>query len=82
MTNSGRWDFWRNPLLLIFGTQAFVAADDLTTIQPLVRAYCVGCHGPTKQKADLRLDRLAELDASTFDDLGPGGKKRAGPVLK
>jgi len=28
-------------------------------IQPLLKKYCVSCHGPEKQKADLRLDTLS-----------------------
>ena len=30
-------------------------------IQPIFNAHCVGCHGPNKQKAKLRLDSYAEL---------------------
>jgi hypothetical protein len=29
------------------------------TVQPLVEAYCLDCHGPGTQKAGLRLDTLA-----------------------
>lgn len=53
-------------LCLIVPTLA-AAADDLTTIQPLVQRYCVRCHGAKTQKGDLRLDRLAELEAETFE---------------
>lgn len=44
-----------------------LAEDDFGTIQPLVTTYCVGCHGPQKQKGDLRLDRLTDLDGSMFE---------------
>ena len=27
-------------------------------IKPLINKYCVSCHGPDKQKADLRMDTL------------------------
>ena len=29
-----------------------------THIRPFLAKYCVGCHGPSKQKADLRVDKL------------------------
>lgn len=29
-----------------------------TDIRPFLTSYCVSCHGPDKQKADLRLDKL------------------------
>ena len=29
-----------------------------TVLRPFLEKYCVSCHGPNKQKADLRLDRL------------------------
>ena len=29
-----------------------------TTVQPLLRTYCSGCHGPNQQKGDRRFDRL------------------------
>ena len=38
-----------------------VAADAVgfeKEIQPLLKKYCIRCHGPEKQKADLRLDTL------------------------
>jgi MYXO-CTERM domain-containing protein len=41
-------------------------------VQPLLRKYCVECHGPDKQKGKLRLDSLAEL--------AKGGEN--GPVVK
>lgn len=44
-----------------------VASDDRASIQPLVQKYCVRCHGPVRQKGDIRLDRLSDLDAATFE---------------
>lgn len=29
-----------------------------TDVRPFLAKYCVGCHGPSKQKADLRVDKL------------------------
>lgn len=43
------------------------AADSITSHQSFFDDYCVGCHGPKSQKGDIRLDRLAELDAVTFE---------------
>ncbi|MEP3477842.1 MAG: DUF1592 domain-containing protein [Fuerstiella sp.] len=42
-------------------------ADEFSTIQPLVNGHCVRCHGSKTQKGDIRLDRLSELDAATFE---------------
>jgi mono/diheme cytochrome c family protein len=40
-------------------------------VKPLLGAYCVGCHGPAKQKGDRRFDRLdgAIRDDDTLVDL-------------
>ena len=54
--------------ILVVPTLA-AASDDLATIQPLVQACCVQCHGHEKQKGDLRLDRLAELDTAMFESV-------------
>ncbi len=36
-----------------------VAADSFeSAVRPVLARYCFGCHGPDKQKADLRFDRL------------------------
>ena len=43
------------------------ASDDRASIQPLVQKYCVRCHGPVRQKGDIRLDRLSDLDGETFE---------------
>ena len=34
------------------------AGDYETRIRPFLSKYCVSCHGPARQKADLRLDKL------------------------
>lgn len=57
------------------------ASDDHATIQPLLQKYCVRCHGPEKQKGDIRLDRLTVLDAATFqaiyEQLADGCQRRS-----
>jgi hypothetical protein len=37
-----------------------IAADDgfVTTVEPILKQHCVGCHGERKQEGDLRLDTL------------------------
>ena len=30
-------------------------------VKPLFAKYCIGCHGPDKQKGDLRLDTAASI---------------------
>ena len=46
-------------------------------IQPIFTAHCVGCHGPNKQKAKLRLDSYEELirGASCGHVIRPGDPK-------
>ena len=34
-------------------------------IKPLLATYCVKCHGPEKQKAKLRLDRMTMADINS-----------------
>ena len=49
-------------VLLYVLTTRCVAADAVRfekEIQPLLKKYCVRCHGPEKQKADLRFDTLS-----------------------
>jgi len=52
-------------------------------IRPILKAHCVSCHGPAKQKGGLRLDRKA--DALQGGDSGPPivpGKPEASLLLK
>ena len=44
-------------VLALFPTIASGQSFD-TDIRPFLTRYCVSCHGPAKQKADLRLDKL------------------------
>ncbi len=40
---------------------ATVAVDFETEIQPIFEEHCYSCHGPRKQKGDMRLDQRASL---------------------
>ena len=44
-------------MLLLFGA-APVFADFSDTVQPVLRKYCVSCHGPEKQAGKVRFDKL------------------------
>ena len=56
------------PMILCFILPSFaLGVDDRADIQPLLENYCVRCHGPEKQKGDVRLDRLTVLDSATFE---------------
>lgn len=46
-----------------------IAGDDHAAIEPLLKHYCVRCHGPVTAKSDLRLDRLNELDGGQFQNV-------------
>jgi hypothetical protein len=50
-------------LLGLVGTSSFSGADEITAHPALavLEAQCYGCHGPEKQKSDLRLDSLSEM---------------------
>ncbi|MEZ5299811.1 MAG: DUF1587 domain-containing protein [Verrucomicrobiales bacterium] len=50
----------RPPLLasvLVFTAMAATNAEE--SIEPFLEAHCVRCHGPEKEKGDLRIDRLS-----------------------
>jgi len=51
------------PALLAFvlSTLAAHSKDDFATaLDPFIKKHCIDCHGPEKQKADLRLDTLGQ----------------------
>src|SRR5207253_1180947 len=42
-------------------------------VQPIVREYCLSCHGPSQQMGGLRLDRRRDaMRGGTVADIGPG----------
>ena len=57
-------------IILFFGLPCLVQAkaDAPDSIRPLLKKHCFGCHGPDKQKGDLRLDQLsgAPAEAKTW----------------
>lgn len=76
-------------VLIMSGTWACLtmgsatAADFDRDIRPILAAHCFSCHGPTKQRGGLRLDRKA--DALRGSDSGPAivvGKSAASLLLK
>lgn len=44
-----------------------VVSDDPAAVRSLIQQYCVRCHGPDKQKGELRLDRHQDLDAARLE---------------
>lgn len=52
-----------NKIIFLALFPAFAFAQDAATyrdkVQPFINDYCVSCHGPDRQKGDLRLDTLA-----------------------
>ena len=73
--------------LLVTGAQG---AEKAYLLGPFLKAYCISCHGPEKQKGDRRFDQLtgdftnleeAEisqeiLDQLNLDEMPPEGKKQ------
>ena len=50
------------------------AVDDPDLLQPFLKAYCIQCHGPEKQKGDRRFDKLTGdftqlKEAETFQEI-------------
>jgi mono/diheme cytochrome c family protein len=54
-----------------------------TQIQPMLKTNCLGCHGPTKQNAGVRVDTYANVSASLQDidpDIENGFMPPTGPL--
>lgn len=49
------------PVGLAFGVADADAAFFTTSVKPILEQRCIDCHGPEKQKADLRLDSRAAI---------------------
>ena len=71
----------RMPKVWIVGTilaglslaQSPAKVDFRRDVQPVLRANCVGCHGPTQQMNGFRLDRRsAAMRGGTIAVIGPG----------
>ena len=45
----------------VLGALPVLAVDYQANIRPILEQHCIKCHGPEKQKAQLRLDRRASL---------------------
>ena len=46
--------------------------DFATDIQPILRAHCIECHGPDKQRAGMRLDRKSSALKAFTRRIVPG----------
>jgi Planctomycete cytochrome C. len=58
--------------------QAPAKVDFRRDVQPLLRANCVGCHGPTQQMNGFRLDRRsAAMRGGTLAMSGPATPRPA-----
>jgi ankyrin repeat protein len=56
--------------------QAPNKVDFARDVQPLLRQYCVGCHGPAQQMSGFRLDRRRDaFRGGTSVDIGPGNSE-------
>ncbi len=70
-------------LIIALWPQITTAVDFDAEIRPLLNKHCVSCHGPTKQKADLRLD--AKSWAFKGGESGPAivsGKSAESPLYE
>ncbi len=56
-----------------FSAQAPDTVDFVRDVQPIFRQNCYGCHGPTQQSNNLRLDRRRDaMRGGTIAVIGPG----------
>src|SRR6266849_6217742 len=63
--------------------QAPARVDFRRDVQPLFKAYCVECHGPSQQMSGLRLDRRRDaMRGGTISDIGPGNSAGSRLYLK
>jgi ankyrin repeat protein len=51
--------------------------DFATDVQPILRAHCVECHGPDKQKAGMRLDRKSSAMKAFSRRIVPGSSENS-----
>ncbi|MBO0698221.1 MAG: PSD1 domain-containing protein [Zavarzinella sp.] len=52
---------WIAAFLLVPAARGAEPVDYARDVKPIFAAHCAACHGPTKQKADLRLDLYARI---------------------
>ena len=56
-------------LVLFACTSARLLASEYKPIVPFLNTYCVECHGPDEQEADIRLDDVFAIGASLWIDV-------------
>jgi ankyrin repeat protein len=65
------------------GAQAPAKVDFRRDVQPLLKAYCIDCHGPSQQLSGLRLDRRRDaMRGGSISDIGPGNSAGSRLYLK
>ncbi len=66
-----------------FSAQAPDAVDFVRDVQPIFRQNCYGCHGPTQQSNNLRLDRRRDaMRGGTIAVIGPGNSEASHLYLR
>lgn len=51
-------------------------------VQPVLNTYCVGCHGPEKARADLRLDTLEGMNQGTHGPVFVAGDSEKSRLIR
>ncbi len=60
-------------LVLILRAQVPAKVDFARDVQPIFKAHCIACHGPSQQMNRLRLDRRSDaMRGGTITVIGPG----------
>jgi ankyrin repeat protein len=66
-----------------FSAQAPDKVDFVRDVQPIFRQNCYGCHGPTQQNNNLRLDRRHDaMRGGTIAVIGPGNSEASHLYLR
>ncbi len=75
-------NYWLKCLYLALSVNVTLAADYQTDILPIFTKHCIECHGPEKQKSDLRLDlRSAAMKGGSEGVVILPGKPEESPLL-
>jgi ankyrin repeat protein len=70
-------------LFCVLNAQGFAKVDFQRDVQPILKANCIGCHGPTQQMNNFRLDRRRDaMRGGTIAVIAPGSSQSSHLYLR
>ena len=67
----------------VLNAQGSAKVDFQRDVQPILKANCIGCHGPVQQKNNLRLDRRRDtMRGGTIAVIAPGSSQSSHLYLR